>query len=344
MVTAKGNGYLLDDDGAYHVITTAADDDTTALSVERPRVVVKGTGINHIFTTPSAAALTRAHFVISNWSSEFVGVMNSDSTLWLRVAPAQTATVYLVTGGTAAGVWGAELSTINRDYGFHLTEDFITGATTVTGQTQNGLFMSASGTGASSRSIGIAATHGANVIGIGELYSGTDTASTAYFVFYNSAMSSAFGLALGCYAERVRLNVASDGTNTYVARFGFGDSITSTSHNDGAWLEYDSTASAKWLMCAASRGTATKTATSIADIEFNTTKYDLAIEIASDASRADFWVNRVHVGTISDANVPQASETFGMVHILANVAGTANNRRCTMDRTAIMGAMPTRRA
>jgi hypothetical protein len=337
--TRLGDRFMAVDD-------SSTDDSTVTMSATDCRdVLMKGSAINRWHVLPDATSLTAGTvvFVFSNWSSEIRGVRNSDSTLWLRILPSQTATVWLVTGGTAAGVWGAELSQIHPDYGFENVEDFVTGSATGW-YTKSGLYGAGAGTGATARVIAVYSTHATNPMGIGELYSGTDTDSEAYFCWYTSGLTAGFGFPLRCFASRVRLAVGSDGTNTYVFRVGFGDSYTAAKNNDGAWFEYDSTTSAKWMICAAGAGDVTRMGTAGADVAFNTTLYDLNVEISSAATRADFWINRVFVGTISDANVPQALETFGVVHILANVAGEANNRRVSMDSTGVAGSMSTRRS
>jgi hypothetical protein len=335
MVTAKGNGYLLDDDGAYHVITTAADDATTALSAERPRVVVNGTGINHIFTTPSAAAVTRAHFVISNWSSEFVGVMNSDSTLWLRVAPSQTATVWLVTGGTAAGVWGAELSPIHPDYGFYDVDDFVGNA--ISYGTKLGFGVIASGTGAT-------VTNGFQAIGNNAGWGmgpTTGTTTTGYAMLYAGTGTVIFGaMAYAIELKRGRLADLSTAGEEYSCDFGFGDSPTNAECTDAVLFRYNRGTSVKWLRVKADGGSVVETATDIDVAE--DTNLNMRIEIASDASRADFWINRVHAG-IETTGLPSGSDYTAIAFKIIKSAGTTA-RAFVADGIELAFSKPTRRA
>ena len=103
-------------------VITTSDDGSTTLTTKYNNFVVKGDGINYWIGTPPATGLSYFSFALTNWGTEIVGLKNSDSTLWLRIMPSQTAVVYLITGGTAAGVWGAELSPIHPDYGFENVE------------------------------------------------------------------------------------------------------------------------------------------------------------------------------------------------------------------------------
>jgi hypothetical protein len=337
MVTAKGNGYLLDDDGAYHVITTAADDATTALSKERPRVVVKGTGINHIFTTPSAASLTRAHFVISNWSSEFVGVMNSDSTLWIRIMPSQTAVVFLTAGGTAAGVWGAELSPIHPDYGFCEHDDFVAG-NSIAGYSKLGLLPAGNGTGSGVSTawtyIGNQGCHGRSLI--------TGSTDAGYYGMYTNMTGIIFGGM--CYAfelHRSRLADLSTAGEEFSVDFGFGDSVTNSEHTDAVLLRYKRTTSTEWLRVKNDGGGGVvETASGIAVVE--DANLNLRVEVASDASRADFWVNRVHAGS-ETTGLPGVADYIGHVWKIVKTAGTTA-RTWTADGMTVAFGKPTRRA
>jgi hypothetical protein len=342
MATAKGNGYLLGDvatlASGYTVVATAADDASTTLSIEKPVVVVTGTGVNHWFNTPSAASLTRANFVIRNWSSEFVGVKNSDSTLWLRVAPSQTAVVFLTAGGSAAGTWGAELSPIHPDYGFDNIEDFVWGVASFN-NTKSGIYGAASGTGASAVASAISAAGGptTGTQGQGRIILGTNTDSGAYFAFYNAALVAGQGMPLRFFSDRNYTSILSDGTDNYVWDIGFGDLVTAGDHNDGVWLRHDrSVSETNWVSAVASGGASTIADTSVA-IPAATSLFDVNIEIASDSSRADMWVDRVLIATVTGANIPTTGEYFGMVYKSYKVAGTTS-LTIYVDRIGIMGA------
>jgi hypothetical protein len=341
MSTIHGNGYLIDPEKAWKSYTTA-DDTTTTLNTEYPNVIVKGSGVNQWYQCPSAAALSSGYFQIVNASSDIIGVKNSDSTLWLRVLPSQTAVVYLITGGTAAGTWGATLTKIEKDYGFETEDDFICGST-VADYNKSGMYWVASGTAATARPVTVASTHGAatGTQGVFQIATGTDTTGGGYITLYSGSLEAGNGMPLRFYKDRNYISAAADETNDYILRLGFGDAVTNTDPTDGAWLAYDRANHAtNWRTGVSGGGSATvaDTATAVPIA----TLFDLNIEIASDSSRVDYWVDRTLIATVTGANVPAAGEQFGMVGSLFKTAGTTS-RTFTTDRSGISGARATRR-
>ena len=144
------------------------------------------------------------------------------------------------------------------------------------------------------------------------------------------------------WSDRNYLPQAADATDDYILRLGFGDAVTNTDHTDGAWLAYDRANHAtNWRTGVSGGGTSTiaDTATAVPIA----TLFDVNIEIASDSSRVDYWVDRTLIATVTGANIPTGAEYFGMVISMFNTAGTANDRSWYSDRVGISGACAKRR-
>lgn len=324
-----------------------ADDSTEKIAITDCRdILMLGEAINRWHVLPDATSLVAGTvvFVFRNWSSEIRGVRNSDSTLWLRIMPSQTAVVFLTAGGCAAGTWGAELSAIHPDYGFENVEDFVWGLSSLGSYAKSGVYGAGSGTGATAASVGVLNSYGlvTGTIGSGRLFTGADTDGGAYFGFYHTLLSAGNGIPLRFFSDRNIIPVAADATNDYVLDLGFGDLTTVGDHTDGAWLRYDRANHAtNWRSCVAGSGSATvaDTATAVPIA----TLFDLNMELASDSGRFDVWMDRVLIATVTGANIPTGTELLGMVCKMYNTAGTASGRSWVVDRLGIMGAKNKRR-
>lgn len=84
------------------------------------------------------------------------------------------------------------------------------------------------------------------------------------------------------YRITFQISYLSDGTNTFVIRAGYLDSITSTAPTDGAYIELDSNANANIQCVTASNSTRTTTDSGIA-VAANTW-YDVIITVTNDTS------------------------------------------------------------
>jgi hypothetical protein len=325
------------------------DDSTVNIAITDCRdILMKGTAINrwHVFNFDATSLVAgTVVFVFRNWSSEIRGVRNSDSTLWLRIMPSQTAVVFLTAGGTAAGTWGAELSQIHPDYGFENIEDFVWG-TAVSTSAKSGISGAASGTGAVAgvmSSDGVASGGRYGVSGIGRLSAGTDTTGRAYFVWYgrhyaNGTMPFRF------FVNKGRIGVAADVTADFVLDIGWSDKYSAVGDPDnGALLRYDRANHAtNWRTVVA--GGASVTADDTATAVPIATLFDLNMELASDSGRFDVWMDRVLIATVTGANIPNGGTEFLVTTMkIDNTAGTANDRLFTMDACGIMGAKNKRR-
>jgi hypothetical protein len=93
----------------------------------------------------------------------------------------------------------------------------------------------------------------------------------------------------------------------YAEQIGLGDSVNASEHVDGVYFEYDragSTGGADiWKICAAANSTRTKTETAIAPTLYTNAMQRMAIIVNSGATRCDFWINEVKVGTVT-TNIP----------------------------------------
>jgi hypothetical protein len=318
-------------------VVTTSDDGSTTLTTKYNTILVNGTGINHWINTPPATGLTHFSFALTNWGSEIIGLKNSDSTLWLRIMPAQTAVVFLTAGGTAAGVWGAELSQIHPDYGFCEYDDFVAG-NSIAGYSKLGLLPSGNGTGSGVSTawayIGNQGCHGRSLI--------TGSTDAGYYGMYTNMT----GIILRgmCYAfelHRSRLADLSTAVEEFSVDFGFGDSITNSEHTDAVLLRYKRTTSTEWLRVKNDGGGGVvETASGIAVVE--DANLNLRVEVASGASRADFWVNRVHAGS-ETTGLPSGTDYIGHVWKIVKTAGTTA-RTWAADGMTVAFGKPTRRA
>lgn len=162
------------------------------------------------------------------------------------------------------------------------------------------MFNSSSGAGASVTMHG-GAPIDARHPGVAALTTGTDSNGRAGSNRSNNT-GYLFGAGVAVFTGIVYLSALSDGTDTYAARIGFGNTLTAD-NVDGVYFEYDSTTSPNWIMKAANNSVRTATVSStpvVAGAWLN-----LTIVINATASAAEFFVNGTSIGTIIGTNIPK---------------------------------------
>ena len=117
----------------------------------------------------------------------------------------------------------------------------------------------------------------------------------------------------------VRVVTASNGTDTFVTRFGMGDS-TGADMTNGVYFECDQNANANWLIKTAKAGTRTTTTTSTA--VDNTAFHRFTIDINAAGSSVTYYIDDISVGTIN-TNLPTATTGIVGMQIL-KTAGTTS--------------------
>lgn len=304
------------------ISNSTTDDSTTTLTTSnKPRIVVTGDAINRTIALGNATTypvgFTRE---ISNASDEFIGVTNGDSSVWERLPPNCTMTCILTSNGTSNGTWIASCTSIPMDFGFEEFDDFLQKVSKLGwNQDVSGGIVATAGAGSNFGQLQIA-TNGS---------SATDRAG-ARLAEIGYGVGS--GQAVGVEFDRVKFSQLSDGTDSYTADLGLGDSHTSE-HNDAVLMRHHQT-SGNWQLVTASGGSVSLSDTGIS---VTTAQTDLRVEVSSDGSRVDCWIDRVH-GTSSTSNIPAAG-TCGPIQNIRKTAGTTNvNFLVDTFRSKVSGA------
>lgn len=304
-------GGRLSYNNAYFV--TSADDTTTTLDADDyPDVVVTGSGVLQWIDLGTATTYENGHlFTVENASDEIVGVKNSDSTVWERVPPRWKVACRLIDNGTSAGTWLVTwFPNVSPEYGFYYKDDFVYGVDDNWSVTNSG---SGAVTGATT------STAMSNMMGIS--YQATGTTTTGY-THMRTGRPTLYGYGPVFFEDRSRPNAKSDVTDEYIIRLGFANQ-TGVDSVHGAYFENDRSThgNTNWWICSANTGSnRTKTDSSVDIIATNVGQI-LRFEVASDASRVDYWIDRVHVGTIT-TDITSSGTEIGM-HIVKS-AGTTS--------------------
>lgn len=159
-----------------------------------------------------------------------------------------------------------------------------------------------------------------NAIGVWTLSTGTDTTGRCALITEEEAFQ--VGGATLTFIARVRFPDLSVLAQRYIARIGFGDSISGES-TDGVYFEYDESTSVNWRMVTANNTTRTK-ATSTTAVPSNTWVW-IKIIINSAGTSAAFYVNGTQLTNSPIAtNLPGAGRMFGSLIQIVKSAGTTN--------------------
>jgi hypothetical protein len=281
-------------------ITTADDTGTAGTPGGKMVEVFEGTGSNYVRSLPAANAT--GMFV--GWSRRFVNA--SEETIIIKNSGAASSLmVWLMSGETldvmctniasAAGAWSRNRSKLDPHLGIDWWDDLISN----TAGTSLWRRLAAGGGAAMGDSDAI----GANKDGYGLTRCGTSVGGYGVSLA-PSGPSLIFGDGPVLLETTCAFQELSTATEEYIFRIGFGDSVDAAEPVDGVYLEYDrATNGDVWATHTSANSTRTKTPRAVAPVLYATAMQAITIAIKSNASRADFWIDRTHLGTMT-ANIP----------------------------------------
>jgi hypothetical protein len=299
------------------VLTTVTDADT-ALSRSSSCVTLTGTGINQTFRlAPGANVKTGDPITIVNASSEFVGIAKSDGTGMRRLPPSCTMTCVSLDNATP-GAWFCERMPVAAEYGMEIEQHM--NLPTSGPHLQN----VSSGTGATFGPTGFDLADN-----IGSYYwnTGTTAAGVAVYRMATNAYRIGDGYAVGSGNNGIHIVNLSDASEEYYFDFGFGTLITAGAHANSVGFRYDragtitAAGSVNWLLVARTGGAETVVDTGVAVGTGAAGMSSFWYEVASDGSRADFWRNGTHLGTVS-ATIPTGTAYVSTNGRMVKTVGT----------------------
>lgn len=292
--------------GDQRQFVCAASDVATQITSPTKRYLlivnpVAGIATNYRMILPDARTIrVGTPFVFENQSSNFVGVYNSDLTTWHRVPPRATLTCTLETQGSSAGTWSSMVhdpGVANPSYGLAGFCDFTTpfSAGIVYGSSGIGWSEAHAGTGAA---VGASASSAGGRQGMYQLTSGTTNAS--YALLYAGASGQSNYLGSGCRSFEILqcVSALSTAADEVVVRAGIGDNVAGAAHTNGVFFLYDRATYGDFWAIKNINGSGNNTvATLTAPTAGNgmSTLQKLRLEVNSDASRSDFWIDKALV-------------------------------------------------
>lgn len=289
------------------ILTSVADTTVTIVSPTKRFFLITGTASQYWLVLPDARTIhLGTPFYFENFSSEFIGVRNSDSTVWRVVPPGCCCECILATQATAAGTWFSRVDeTRNPSNLLHLSVDF--GGQVGT----SGNYNSEMGLTGVLTAGGTAAIH-TTLATMPGVWRQQVTTVNSYAQNYNLRY-----LLLGGGPTRLIYRASFSGLSTaaeeYIARLGLHNNITGGAATDGVYFLYDRAATGDFYVTktiAAAGGTTTNT-TAVQPSTTFASPDSLAIEVNSAATRADFFINKVLQFTHAvAANIPTAVAVF----------------------------------
>lgn len=155
---------------------------------------------------------------------------------------------------------------------------------------------------------GAAAQFDATLSGVDSSHDGvfegkTGSTATGFVVASYGDDQTGFRLAGG---ERhfeclIQVDDLSTASQEFIMRFGFGDEVDGTEHDNGAWFEYDRLTNTNWLIKTGNAATRTSTDSSVAVII--DTWIRLRAEVNAAGTSIEYFINGTSVGTIT-TNIP----------------------------------------
>jgi hypothetical protein len=225
----------------------------------------------------------------------------------------------------------------NASQGYDITEDFLTDDVSAGSLGTHSWETTSSGTGGVVRKV---ATDSASHPGVIEAWSGST--ATGKSAVHMGDLTNANNFVVGggeTIQTSIKVPTLSDGTNSYIARFGLCD-VAAADCANGIYFEYDSGTSANWRIATAQGSTRTKTTSSSAVVA--ATWIRLKIVLNSNATLATYYVNGTSIGTIS-TNIPTGtSNTTAPMFNIIKSAGTTG-RGIDVDYYEIRNSMTTAR-
>lgn len=153
----------------------------------------------------------------------------------------------------------------------------------------------------------------------------TTTGKAAIGLGHTTAATLLFGGGIYTIETDIYITTLSDGTDTYILRFGFVNSVTGDATN-GAYFEYTDvgggTPTPNWYRCTASNSVRTKTDTATVAAAGAWTRLKLVVNAAGTS--VEYFINGVSVGSNTE-NIPTGAgrETDAVLSIIKTAGTTA---------------------
>lgn len=316
----------------FQPLTTASDAVTTLDRTYRSDLEIAGNGIMQVYDLGDATTYVpgRSYYIFWNNSPEFVGVKNSDNSVWHRVPPRATCYCILESGLVAAGVWFSYVvdpAVANPIYGLsrYVDSPLHSGSGYFNDFGTTGVV---SGAGAIITSLTTAMTIGGRQ-GISRLYAGTTAAGYAEFYTPQQTSNVHFGSGCRAFTASVGFTVASAVADEYIGRLGEGDNITGGAHTEGSYFFTDrlNIGDDHWqFRDVKTAGGAGVTTIDTGISPLYSATFDnfqrLRGEVSSNGARADAFINATQVtpgGGV--ANLPATSTTIKQ--LTGSITGSA---------------------
>jgi hypothetical protein len=272
-------------------VITTQDDATFALSAGAARRQLwTGTGVLFWSQLPDATTLSVGQeYEFCNATPEFCGVRNSNDTTWHRVPPRAKCVCVLVDNTTAAGVWFSEVVACSEpSSGLIALNDFMAEiiSSLVTGALP--FYVYKGGTGSVSLGYSVDARQGEILLNASAVADFATISSSEWNVVLGSGCRSCGG--------ELQISNLSDAVQEFVLRIGFGDNIAGGAHTRGVYLLYDRATHGDFFVCRNVDVAGNDTFVSAEAMTAGVNVFQ--IEIASDLSRTDFFVNKARISPV----------------------------------------------
>ena len=323
----------------FDILTTASDTTTVLDGSYRPDIILQGTGVNQVYDLGNALLYNpgTTHFIFYNNTPEFVGVVNSDSTVWHRVPPRARCICALQSNAAAAGVWWSEVvESKNPGYGFNGLNDYTGYGTGGAYYAEYGHWVAATGAGAA---IGlnsgfITASPGRQ----GTIAVSTGTTDTGSVRVYNSGQE--MNISNGCRAWRgsQALSALSVAADEFIIRCGIVDNIAGGAPTNACYFVYDRlTWGDVWTLRNIDAAGNNTVATAVVPAITPGTNWQLLeMEVSSAGARSDFWIDRVQVSPAGGLNTNMPTGAVNLYYFLGITKSAGlNSRRIEFDYTQI---------
>lgn len=312
-------------------VLVSADDTTDVLTyLTAPVAIVTGTGVLYWVQLPDATTCqVGCRREVVNASPEFVGVKNSSSATWHRVPPRAKCVCYLLDNSTAAGVWFSEVIESHDPIdGFSKFSEMFSVAESLP------LTLVTSGTGSSAATASTGNFQG-------NRYIAAAAVNDVALLYVFSASTIVLGTSSRAVLARTKLPTLSTVAEEYIARVGFGDNIVGGAHANGVYFLYDrATHGDFWVLRNIDAGGNETVVTAVAP---SSSYKKLRIEVASDSSRSDFWIDNTQLSPAGGltTHIPGVSLYQYVQSMTKTVGGTV--RYCDVEFVKIQSLPTTRR-
>jgi len=304
---------------ASQLLTTTADTTTTLDGTYASDLLITGTAVMQVYNLGTATAYANGkRFTFYNNTPEFVGVLNSDATVWHRVPPRAKCVCVLQSNSTAAGVWWSGVDeSENPSHGFHAVNELYGQIATGVVNSELSLANLSSSGGTTVQDSTTTAT------GLGVMRRLVTTA--AGYTYSLGPRYMLFGGGTVAVETIVSFSSLSSAAEEFIYRFGAFNNITGGAPTDGAYLLYDRASYGDFFATrtiAAGGGNTTNTTSVVPSVALATPNH-LRMEVSSAGTRAAFWSGTTLLFThTTAANIPTTVECvpqFGLTKTVGSV-------------------------